>query len=197
VMIKEGQALLKEGDLVLRLNTDPGSQYIKNFNRQDKSYSHAGIVIVENGYPYVYHIVNGEENPDEKLRKDSLHRFCNPRRNYGYGIYRYQLATVEMKRLKQLLHQWYKQGIYFDSSFNLKTDNRMYCSEMISKALTRVTRKRIKTATTAPTTAEATFFSAFMRLPFSYTSTLRVVTIDNLYLHPACYMVKRFDYGIY
>src|ERR1700733_5665229 len=74
-MIQEGALLLKEGDLVVRLNRDPLSSFIKNFNRRDKSYSHAGIVLYEKGYPYIFHIVKGEENPDGKLRKDSLRQF--------------------------------------------------------------------------------------------------------------------------
>ena len=52
-MIKEGELLLKDGDIVTRLNQDPASYFIKNFNRNDKSYSHAGIVVIEKGYPFV------------------------------------------------------------------------------------------------------------------------------------------------
>jgi len=62
-MIEEGRSLLKEGDLVVRLNRDPSSRFIKCFNHKDKNYSHCGIVLFEQGYPYVYHIIDGEENP--------------------------------------------------------------------------------------------------------------------------------------
>ena len=79
-MISDGQTLLKEGDLVARLNRDASSQFIRNLNRHDKNYSHSGIVIYENGYPFIYHMVMGDENPDGKLKKDSLIRFCNPRK---------------------------------------------------------------------------------------------------------------------
>ena len=112
-MIREGQVLLKEGDLVVRLNQDPTSRFIKNFNRLDKSYSHAGIVLFEKGYPFIYHIVNGEENPGEKLRRDSLSRFGNPRKNFAFGIYRYNISDREIKRLKDLIHKWYKKGVQF------------------------------------------------------------------------------------
>jgi Permuted papain-like amidase enzyme, YaeF/YiiX, C92 family len=193
-MISEGQMLLKEGDLVVRLNQDPASQFIKNFNRHDKNYSHAGIVLYENGHPYIYHIVNGEENPDEKLRKDSLSRFCNPRKNMGYGIFRYDMTAGEIKRLKDLIHQWYAKGVQFDPAFNLKTNDKMYCSEMISKALAKATRNRILIATTKPTIAEAGLLSAYMHLTFSYTSQLRIVPIDNLYTNTHCYLIKDYNY---
>ena len=113
-MIEEGHAFLREGDLVVRINHDPSSQFIKNFNRKDKSYSHAGIVLFKNGYPYVYHIVNGVENPGQKLRKESLTGFCNPRKNFGYGVFRYNLDSTELKKLKRIIGEWYSREVKFD-----------------------------------------------------------------------------------
>lgn len=197
LLIQEGQALLKEGDLVARLNQDPTSRFIKDFNRHDKSYSHAGIVLYENGYPYIYHIVNGDENPDEKLRKDSLNRFCNPGRNAAYGIFRYDMSTDEIKRLKNLIHKWYAKKVRFDPTFNLKTNDKMYCSEMISKALGLATNKRLLTGTTKLTDTEAKLFSEYGHLPFAYTSKLSVVSIDDLYTNSFCHLIKKYNYGIY
>lgn len=194
IMINEGQSLLKEGDLVVRLNRDPASQVIKNFNRSDKSYSHAGIVLYENGYPYVYHIVNGEENPGEKMRRDSMTGFCNPRTNSAYGIFRYTLEPGEVRSLKDLVHKWYIKGVQFDPTFNLATDDRMYCSEMISKALARSTHHRILVGTTKLNSTEARLFSAYMHLPVTYMSKLQVVAIDNLYKNSSCHLIKKYTY---
>jgi Permuted papain-like amidase enzyme, YaeF/YiiX, C92 family len=196
-MIRDGQALLKEGDLVVRLNQDPFSQFIKQVNRVDKSYSHAGIVLLENGYPYVYHIVNGDENPDEKLRKDSLSRYCHPRKNIAYGIFRYEMEAGEITSLKSLIHEWYAKGVRFDLNFDLKTDNQMYCSEMIRKVLAGATRKRILIKTIKLSNKEAGLFSVYMHLPFTYTSKLDIVPIDNLYTNPYCHLIKDYNYKQY
>lgn len=193
-MIAEGQTLLKEGDLVVRLNEDPLSRFIQNFNRHDKSYSHSGIVLFENGYPYIFHIINGDENPDERIRKDSLKQFCSPRKNLAYGIFRYDLKPGEIKKLKDIIYKWYAKGIQFDSLFNLKTDNRMYCSEMVSKALMRATNDRIMIETTPLTNTEALTFSAYAHLLFSYTSKLKVISIDDLYTNSFCRLIKRYNY---
>jgi hypothetical protein len=192
--INEGKSLLKEGDLVVRLNRDPTSQFIKNFNRQDKSYSHAGIVLFENGLPYVYHIVNGVDDPEEKLRMDSLSLFCDPRKNLAFGIYRYDLSESEIKNLKSLIHKWQVKGVKFDYRFDLKSDDRMYCSEMICKALGKITSKRICPATTELTETEARLFSAYMHLPPAYTGKLKIVSIDNLYNVPGCKLIKEYNY---
>jgi hypothetical protein len=193
-MIQEGQSLLKEGDLVLRLNRDPLSQYIKNFSRHDKRFSHAGIVLYEHGYPYVFHIVNGVENPDEKLRMDSLNHFCGPRKNMAWGIYRYDMDSFEIKKLKAVIHDWYQQGLRFDTAFNLKTDDRMYCSEMIRKALLKATANRISIEITPLTNTEARFFSIYTKHSVAYTSQLQLVAMDDLYENRFCHLVKNYSY---
>jgi hypothetical protein len=73
----------------------------------------------------------------------------------------------------------------------------MYCSEMIGKALTKATGKRILIGTTKLTDTEAGLFSAYTHLPFTYTSKLRIVSIDNLYKTPSCHLIKEYNYKIY
>jgi Permuted papain-like amidase enzyme, YaeF/YiiX, C92 family len=193
-MIGEGQSLLREGDLVVRLNQDPNSRYIKNFNRKDKSYSHAGIVLFEKGYPFIYHIVNGEENPGEKMRRDSLSHFADPRKNLAFGIFRYKLNDIEIKKIKALIRNWYKKGVRFDPEFDLDTDNKMYCSEMIMKALAKGTNNRIMAETTGLNGVESRVLSAYLQLPFSYTNNLRIVSIDNLYRNQYCEIIEKYNY---
>jgi Permuted papain-like amidase enzyme, YaeF/YiiX, C92 family len=193
-MIEDGQSRLREGDLVVRMNRDPSSRFIKYFNHKDKNFSHAGIVLFEHGYPYVYHIINGEENPDQKMRMDSLGHFSSPRRNVAYGIYRYDMSANEISKLKIIVHEWYAKGMRFDSLFSLKSDDRMYCSEMISKALTEATGKRITIEPIELTMVEASFLTAYSRLPISYTTGLPIIPIDALYVNPYCRLVKKYDY---
>jgi hypothetical protein len=193
-MIEDGQSRLREGDLVVRMNRDPSSRFIKYFNHKDKNYSHSGIVLFEHGYPYVYDIINGQENPDQKMRKDSLRNFCSPRSNVAYGIYRYNMSSDEISKLKILVHEWYAKGIRFDSLFSLQSDDRMYCSEMISKAVTEATDKRIIIEPIQLTLVEASFLTAYSRLPISYTTGLPIIPIDALYVNPFCRLVKKYDY---
>jgi hypothetical protein len=193
-MIEKGESLLQEGDLVLRLNHDPASQFIKYFNRSDKSYSHAGIVLFENGFPYVYHIVNGDENPGEQIRKDSLFRFCNPRKNFGFGIYRYKIDSAEVKKLKASVYGWQETKVQFDHSFNLASDDRMYCSEMITKALAKATGKRIEIAGTQPTAIEAAVLSSHAHLSLAAAKKMKVIAIDNLYINTHCAPVFRYQF---
>jgi hypothetical protein len=194
--INEGVQLAKNGDLVVRSGQEFSSQFIKQFNRHDKTYSHSGIVFYENGYPFVYHIVTGDESPDGTMRRDSLSRFCNPRKNFGFAIYRYDLNEPETRNFQEEVKGWYKKKVRFDSSFNMKTDDRMYCSEMIKKSLAAATGNRIDIATTSTTPEEAKFFSAHLHLDSAYLSKLGIVALDNLYLNPHCRLIKKFDFNL-
>lgn len=193
-MIEDGQSRLKEGDLVVRMNRDPSSRFIKYFNHKDKNYSHSGIVLFEHGYPYVYHIINGEENPDQKMRMDSLAHFCSPKRNLAFAIYRYNMSADEISKLKIIVHAWYAKGMRFDSLFSLQSDDRMYCSEMIGKAVAEATAKRIIIEPIQLTMVEAGCLTAYSRLPISYTNGLPIIPIDALYVNPFCRLVKKYDY---
>jgi hypothetical protein len=101
----------------------------------------------------------------------------------------------EIKNYKGYIDRWFAQGVKFDSAFNLGTDDKMYCSEMIKKGLARATNNRIAIATTKPTKEEAQFFATHLHMPFDYMNKLHVIAIDNLFLNPHCRLIKRFDFN--
>jgi hypothetical protein len=193
-IINEAAGMLREGDLVVRLGRDPTSQFIKNFNRVDPSYSHAGIVMVENGVPVIYHVVNGAVNTNEDFRKDSLGGFCNPRNNKAFAIFRYRLSEDEIAALKKLLFQWYKKRIGFDYGLDLATNERMYCSEMVKKAIEKATNGRIILSTTPLSQTEIEKMSRHSSLALNSAGTLNMVAIDNLYENQFCYPVMKYRF---
>ena len=192
--IQEGNSILKDGDLVVRSGDEVSSQLIKKINRRDQNWSHSGLVFYDEGYPYIYHIVSSEENPSEKITREPLEIYSNPRKNSAFAIYRYDMNDQELQTFRNTIMNWYKKNIMFDSLFNMKTDDKMYCSEMISKALNIATTNRIKIETTEPTDQEAKFFAPHLKVDEKYLRNLQIVTIDNLFIHPNCRLIKRFDF---
>jgi hypothetical protein len=192
--IKEGVTMLREGDLVVRNGQEPSSHALRSFSKTDKSYSHAGLVFFDNGYPVIYHILPGDQNPSHKLTRDSLFRFAAPRRNSGFAIYRYQLQPEEKAALSTIIHQWHARGILFDSSFNLQDDDHMYCSEMIYKAMKQATNGRITFNKTKLTKGEMELYSYHTHIPVADIKFTEAIAIDNLYIHASCALVKKFSF---
>jgi hypothetical protein len=142
----------------------------------------------------VYHILSGEENDSGKLTRDSLSRFADPGKNLGYAIFRYDFSLTELKKLRHVIFSWHAKEIKFDSSFNLKTDELMYCSEMIKKALESATTNRIQIQTTEPTAFEILAASTFLKRSVNSEENFKIVAIDNLYINPHCREIQRFDF---
>lgn len=196
VMIRECESLLMDGDLIVRLNIDPASQFIKNFNRRDKKYSHAGLLFFENGQPFVYHIINGSDTSKEFIVKESFANFCNPKENLAFGVFRYELNLNEIKKLKILIRKWQINKIRFDHQFSLETDRKMYCSEMVSKAISRVTQNRIKFSSTMLSGTEAILLSKHLHTPYKNLMKLGLIAIDNLYNPCFTTLIIESDYEL-
>lgn len=130
-------SLLRSGYLVLRTGMGADSYLLCQINRKNKTYSHCGIVMVENGYPFVYHSIGGEDNPDERLRRDSAGFFFSPRYNFGFAIVKYDYDTLRIATLGKVVREYYKARPRFDMKFDLKTDDKLYCSEFVYKAVNR------------------------------------------------------------
>lgn len=162
--IRSARHSVKDGDLILRTGNDFTSLSLRLFSRKDKTYSHAGIASVEDGKVYVYHAIGGEDNPNEKLRKDRFEVFCNPRTNLGFGIYRYDFSALIHQRLDSIIKKYYQEEIPFDMQFDLKTDDRMYCAEFVYKSVIRASRDT-------------------NYLPVSHLHQFAYVATDNLFLN--------------
>jgi hypothetical protein len=136
-LIDSAISLIRSGDIVLRTGLGADSHMLACMNRKDKTYSHCGIVMVENGYPFVYHCIGGEDNPDERLRRDSAALFFSPLHNKGFAIVSYNYDRLAVTRLMEVVHTYYKQRPRFDLKFDLSTDDRLYCSEFVYKAVNK------------------------------------------------------------
>lgn len=127
--------LLRSGDLVMRTGADVISYMLCQMNQENKTYSHCGLVMIENGYPFVYHSIGGEDNPDEVMRRDSAKFFFSPANNLGFGIARYDADSQHIDQLHKVVERLYREKHKFDLQFDLATDDRLYCAEFVYKAM--------------------------------------------------------------
>jgi hypothetical protein len=170
--IYRNKKIVRPGDLILRTGRDFTSETMRRLSSQDKTYSHCGIASIEHDSLFVYHSIGGEWNPDQKLRRDPFETFCNPFENRGFGIFRYKLSPKENARLIGVIQKFYKRGIMFDMQFDLASDERMYCTEFVYKAVQEASHNKISLATTT-------------------LNHIRFVATDNLFINRACIELKR------
>lgn len=171
-LIDTAMSLLQTGDLVLRMGAGAQSMLLSRLNKTDKSYSHCGLVVIEDGYPFVYHCIGGEDNPDARMRRDSAQHFFSPQHNTALGIARLDVDTGAEKAL--IINYFHKQP-RFDLRFDMATDDELYCTEFAWKVLTA--------------TAGDTAF-----LPLSELNGRRYVGTDNLYINNHAHLIWQVQF---
>lgn len=148
-LVDTAVSLLKTGYIVLRTGLGADSYLLAQMNRKDKTFSHCGIVMVEQGYPFVYHSIGGEDNPDERLRRDSASFFFSPLHNEGLAVIQYDYEADKITELQKVVYQYYKERPKFDLKFDLKTDDKLYCAEFVYKAVNKATNDPLYIKTTS------------------------------------------------
>lgn len=171
-LVDSAKPFIQNGDVIFRNGNDEVSRAARSMNRKDTSYSHCGLVFIENDSVFVYHALGGIYNPDQRLRRDPIDSFCNPSENNAFGIYRYALTKEQGTKLQSVVKDHYKAGLKFDLYFNFQSDEVMYCSEFVFKSLNQ---------------SAGGAFTKYLRLdtiPFG-------VTTDDIFLNENCRLVKR------
>ncbi len=157
-------SMLRDGNVVLSMGIGAQSRLLAQMNKHNKSYSHCGLVVIEKGYPFVYHSIGGEDNPDARLRRDSAHHFFSQVRNSAIAIARYPFTTEQETALTETVKSYYSKRPKFDLDFDLATDDRLYCTEFVYKSITAAT-------------ADSTY------LPTTSVMGRRFIGTDNLYVN--------------
>ncbi len=166
---------VKQGDLIMRTGKDFTSELMRLTSANDKTYSHCGIAGFEHDSLVVYHALGGEWNPDARLRKDAFEIFCTPYENRGIGIFRYNMNNDAEAKLSKIIDTLYTAGIKFDMKFDLTSNDRMYCSEFVYKAVEQASDYKI-------------------RLPLRTFRNTKFVSPDNLYHNPFCKEILRLKF---
>jgi|JI7StandDraft_1071085.scaffolds.fasta_scaffold10176_6 hypothetical protein len=173
--LNKAKTLIQSGDIIFRNGTDEVSAAARSMNRTDTSFSHCGLLFIEHDSVLVYHALGGSYNPDMKLVREPVENFCNPRDINSFGIYRYTLNPEQLTVLEETVRQHYANGLRFDMYFNYDSDEQMYCSEFVFKSLNRSLGGKL------------TPYVRLDTIPFG-------VTTDDIYLNPACRLVKKENF---
>jgi hypothetical protein len=190
--IAHAKSLLKDGALVTRSDDDFESLTLQNFSTRERAYSHSGIAFKEDSGYVVYHCMAGIENPDGAMRRDPFDSFVNPLKKTGFGIFQYQLSDSETTHFHQLIQKEYFSKIPFDNSFDLMTDDSLYCSEMIYKNLKAASNGRV----ILPTSVIHNFKPKIIGYKFNkpFYATFEYIGMDDLYLNSFCKEITRVKY---
>lgn len=188
--------ICEPGDLVVRLGDDFISDRIRYLSAKDHSYSHAGIIVIHDDKKMVCNIYPDDFVPGaDTIRYDIIDSFINTRTNLKCALYRYDLSESEKINVEAEFNKYHNEKVHFDKMYELKTDDKLYCSEMIYKVLKKVTNDRIIIVQSyIPQNMQHLISVYFKKYDFNKNiiSTRKIIAIDNLYMNPHCRLLMKF-----
>ncbi|HEX5001922.1 MAG TPA: YiiX/YebB-like N1pC/P60 family cysteine hydrolase [Bacteroidia bacterium] len=126
---------LSDGDVVLRSGKGFISDMMRNTSMKEKRFSHAGLIIILNNEPQVVHCIASEQDPEGGIVIQPLADFVSPAENKSFAIYRYPITDNIRRQVRKSVLRYSSAHVTFDKSFDLSTDNALYCSEFVYKVL--------------------------------------------------------------
>lgn len=167
---------LLPGDMVVRTGRSFFSNQLRKFSQKEDTYSHCGLIGKdEHGQTVIYHAIGGTDNPDSRVRCDTLFTFCNPVEASRFAVFRYDIDHAERMAVDSLAHHLFQQRVKFDLAFDLTEDSTLYCSEFIYHVL-----------------CKATSLKKFLSL--SHLNGKDYVGVDDLYLNNRCKKIFEHEY---
>lgn len=125
---------LNNGDLILRCGRSTESYAVYLADKNTK-FTHIGIISIENETPFVIHSV-----PDKNklVKKESLKEFLKPKNASEFAIYRSHYKKDFLDKVVQEANSFYIKKFEFDNKYDLETDSKLYCTELVLKAFNNV-----------------------------------------------------------
>lgn len=126
---------------------------------------------------------------------DIIDSFLNTRTNLKCALYRYDLSESEKINVETEFNRYHNKKVHFDKMYDLKTNDKLCCSEMIYKVLKKVTDDRIVIEQSyIPQNMQHLISAYFKKYNFNKNSisARKIIAIDNLYLNPHCRLLMKF-----
>ncbi|MFM7711097.1 MAG: hypothetical protein ACKO5C_09295 [Ferruginibacter sp.] len=130
----------RTGDIITRTGNNFTSHSLRSLNQRNKQYSHCGLIRIENGKAVVYHILGGEWNPDQQILRQSVADFCNTADNDAVGLFQMATDSINKSTILERLLSFQHDSVTFDMDFDLHTDHKLYCAELVAKSIEQATK---------------------------------------------------------
>lgn len=120
---------LETGDIVFRRENSFWGDIATSVSRRDGTYSHSGIIIMQNGKPFVIHAFADTDKKEAKVAMQPLAVFLQ--NASGVGYFRLNFPEAIRADVAEKAMQYYRRKTPFDDKFSLYDDKAVYCTELV------------------------------------------------------------------
>ena len=131
-LISDDLDLFQDGDLIFRSGKGIFSDFFKSVGTRKSPYSHVGIICRHGGEVFVIHTEANELTGKGHAKIDALNIFLNDSNASASCIYRLKkAANYYGKKSAGIAIQFAKDKIPFDLNFDISTQDKLYCTELV------------------------------------------------------------------
>lgn len=125
---------INNGDLILRCgrSTESFAVYLADDNSE---FTHIGIISIENEITYVIHAV---PHKNKLVKKENINEFLKSKNASKYAVYRSNYNPFFLNKVVKEANSFYTQKYEFDNEYDLTTNTKLYCTELVLKAFNNV-----------------------------------------------------------
>jgi uncharacterized protein YycO len=129
------QIELQNGDLIFRRGRSIESQIVLLTDRNSK-YSHVGIIYLKDKKPFVVHSVPSENGTEyELIKMERVEKFLSEDKAAQFAVFRLEDSLMNTTRVaSEFAYNYYLNKFRFDNQYDLNSDTKLYCTELIWKA---------------------------------------------------------------
>ncbi len=138
---------LAPGDVVVRRQDGYLDHAFKNASTREKRFTHAGILLEQDGKLVVASMLGNEITMHGQLRLQSWMEYCAA--SVEVAVYRYSGKDAVNVCRGIAVAAKRRKGIPLDFAFDLKTKDRLYCTELVRDCVNEVTGREVVGTTKA------------------------------------------------
>jgi hypothetical protein len=113
------------------------SAIVRLLEGSSRAYSHVGLVVLENGRPFIIHADPGHDATTDKVMKEPWDAVISPKYITGATIFRLaDLSAADRlgTQASTVAQQFWRDALPFDHEFDLTTPEKVYCTELVWRA---------------------------------------------------------------
>lgn len=129
------KSCLDDGDIIFRKGRSLISRIVL-LTDASSPYSHTGIIRVRGDSVFVIHSVPAEESFESDLVKmEPIELFCRIDRCSEFSVFRLKQGfNKNIAEVSEIAYDWFVRKTEFDAGFDLVSNDKLYCTELVWKA---------------------------------------------------------------
>jgi hypothetical protein len=113
------------------------SAIVRLFEGSSRAYSHVGLVVLENGRPFIIHADPTDDVTTDRVVKEPWDAVISRKRITAATIFRLADSSASDKlgiQASTVAEQFWRDALPFDHEFDLTTPQKLYCTELVWRA---------------------------------------------------------------